>query len=406
MMGSGVACGWSFMATGAIHRLDGGFTIMRRRLGILAVLAALPALTALAGPAGAAPPGGAGVEATLVRCADVAFPAPLAGCGTDPLAGGSIEVNKKGGVEVSFSGAAAGESYDIVLHAPDLGSPLAIGVVTTDGLGNGSLELSSVFGANQTGVVAFTLDRAGAVQFVAGFRGVGELEAGLVRCAAVNTPAPLANCGTDTLDRGRAEIEGGNLEVELSGMPGLTYAVVLRPLGGGADVPLGDLSTNQKGKGSLEVNGLVGFAVAGAGNVVLQRDGFDQFITGFMSMQKRQPIVAKFQVGLLRCADVNTLAPMTDCGFDQLKKGDVRIFEKGDVDVHLFGAVPGATYEVFFVGFDGLTEVLVGALTTNPAGNGHTIVRDFFPVGTFGVGNVIVKRGGVDQFVTGFVVMH
>ena len=68
------------------------------------------------------------------------------------------------------------------------------------------------------------------------------------------------------------------------------------------------------------------------------------------------------------------------------------------------GAVARSTYEIFFVGFDATVEVPVGTLTTNPAGNGHAIVRDFFPVGARGVGQVIIKRDGIDQYVTGFSV--
>lgn len=48
----------------------------------------------------------------------------------------------------------------------------------------------------------------------------------------------------------------------------------------------------------------------------------------------------------------------------------------------------------------------LGTLTTNPAGNGHTFVPDAFPVGTRGAGNVVVKRAGVQQYVTGFVVVR
>src|SRR5436190_22644315 len=70
---------------------DGGFTFMKRMLGVLAVLAAL-AGTAEAGPSGA------DLAAALVRCADVTFSTPLAGCGDDPLTAGRLEVNKNGDV--------------------------------------------------------------------------------------------------------------------------------------------------------------------------------------------------------------------------------------------------------------------------------------------------------------------
>jgi hypothetical protein len=103
---------------------------------------------------------------------------------------------------------------------------------------------------------------------------------------------------------------------------------------------------------------------------------------------------------------VNTLAALTGCGVDQLNKGEVFIDGKGDVKVHLHGAVALTDYEVFFVAFDASSEVSLGTLTTNPAGNGHMFVLDAFPVGTRGAGNVVVKRAGVQQYVTGFVVVR
>ena len=370
---------------------------MKRILGVLAVLAAF------AGPA-AADPGGADLEAALVRCADVTFSSPLAGCGDDPLTAGRLEVKRNGDVAAAVTGAAPGALYDLVLHGANASAQIPIAVLATDAMGNANIHWASVFDAGQAGIVDFTLSRNGSVQFVSGFRGRRELEANLVACAAVNTPAPLAGCGTDTLRNGKAEIEEGDVKVEVSGDANLTYAVVFRGLGGGADVPLGTLTTDKKGKGALKAKDVVPDDVTGSGNLVLQRDGFDQFITGFQSMRKRPAMVARFQVGLLRCADVNTLAPLAGCGFDQLNKGEVVIDDKGDVNVHVMGAVARSTYEVVFVSADATTEVSLGTLTTNPAGNGNVIVRDAFPVGARGVGHVILKRDGIDEFVTGFAV--
>ena len=378
---------------------------MKRMLGVVAVLAALT------GTAHADPPKGADVKAALVRCADVTSPAPLVGCGDDPLNRGRLEVSRNGDVSAVLMGAQPGVTYDLVLHAAsnvmgNVSTALPIAVLATDALGNAAVRWASVFDTGQAGIVAFTLSRNGSVEFVTGFRGEQELEASLVRCGDINTPAPLPACGTDSLKNGKAEIEEGDVKVELTAEPNVTYTVVFRGLGGGNDSPVGILFTDKKGKGSLKVKNVVDDEVVGSGNVVLQRDGFDQFITGFQSVRKRPAIVARFQVGLLRCADVNTLAPLTGCGFDQLNKGEAIIDDKGDVSVNVMGAVPRSRYEVFFVSADASTEVSVGILETNPAGNGHVSVRDFFPVGTRGVGHVIVKRDGVDQFVTGFAVSH
>ena len=369
---------------------------MKRMLGVLAALAALGGMAEAA-------PSGSDVDAALVRCADVSYPAALTGCGTDPLTTGRLEVKSNGDVGVTLKGAAPGVAYDLVLHAANGSVQLPIAVVGTDATGNAAVRTTSFFDMGQAGIVAFTLGRNGSTQFVAGLHNSQELEAGLVPCAAINTPAALGGCGSDALKSGKVEFDEGDVQVDMTGDPDLDYAVVFRGLGGG-DVPLGTLSTDKKGKGSLKAKDVVAEDVVGAGNVVLQRDGLDQFITGFASARKRPALVARFQVGLLRCAEVNTTAPFTGCGFDQLGKGDAIIDDKGDVNVHLMGAVPFGTYDVVFVGADGTTELPIGTLTTNPAGNGHLIARDVFPAGTRGVGHVIVKRDGLDQFVTGFAV--
>jgi hypothetical protein len=355
---------------------------------------------------GAGKPGpGADAEAALVRCADVTYPVTLTGCGTDPLVRGEIEVKKNGDLDAEVSGALPNTAYDIVLHSLDGANQSAIAVLTTDAAGGGRVRWASAFDFQQAGVVAFSLGRNGSVEFVAGFRGEEEFEAGLIPCGAINLPAVQAGCGTDSLRSGAVKIEEGDLRVELSGGTDATYDVVFRPLGGGTDVPLGTLTTN-RGRGYLRLEGFVPEDTVGAGNVVLRRDALDQFVTGFQSTRRRAPRVAKLHAGLVRCSEVNTLAPLAECGIDQLNKGQVMIDEKGDVKVHLYGAAPGAAYEVVFVAFDASTEVSLGTLTTNPAGNGQVHLRDAFPVGAVATGNVVIKREGIDQYVTGFVVVR
>jgi len=356
------------------------------------------------GGAGAAP--GTDAEAALVRCAEVTYPAPLTGCGTDPLGRGRIEVKKNGDLDAAVSGALPNAAYDIVLHSLDGANQSTIAVLTTDATGAGRLRSTSTFDFRQAGVVAFSLGRNGSVEFVAGFRGEEELEAGLLPCGAINLPAVQAGCGIDPLRSGSVKIEDGDLRVELTAWADLTYDIVFRPLGGGTDVPLGTLTTDKRGRGHLRLDEFVPEDTVGAGNVVLRRDSLDQFVSGFLSTHRRPPKVAKVHSGLVRCGEVNTLAPLPDCGVDQLKKGEVMIDEKGDVKVHLFGAVPGAQYEVVFVAFDASAEVSLGMLGTNPAGNGHVHLRDAFPVGAQGTGNVVIKREGVDQYVTGFLVVR
>jgi hypothetical protein len=348
---------------------------------------------------------GEDLEAALVRCVDVTYPVTLAGCGSDPLTTGTLEVKQTGDLEASVTGALPSSTYEVFLGSIDGSSPQSIVVMSTDGSGNGKVQAPSAFDLDQAGVAVLALVRNGQVQFVAGFVGDRGLKAGLLPCGAINVPTALSGCGSDTLKRGEAKIEDGDVKVELYAGPNVTYDVVLRPLGG-PDVALGALTTNNKGKGQLRVENLVPDTTVGTSNVVLRRDSHDQFVTGFQVTRKRPPLVAKFQAGLLRCASVNTLAALPACGGDQLRKGEVFIDEKGDTKVHLFGAVPLTSYEVFFVAFDASSEVSLGTLTTNPAGNGHVIVPDAFPVGTRGAGNVVVKRAGVQQYVTGFVVVR
>jgi hypothetical protein len=348
---------------------------------------------------------GEGIDAALIRCVDVTYPAPLSLCGTDPLTTGKLEVKQTGEVEASVTGALPNATYDVLLGSIDGSSPISIAVMSTDSSGNGKVQASGAFDLDDAGVVALALVRNAQAQFVAGFVGDRGLKAGLLPCAAINVPVALSGCGSDTLKRGEVKIEDGDVKVELYGDAKVTYDVVLRSLGS-PEVALGTLTTNNKGKGQLRLENLVPDTTAGTGNVVLRRDAHDQFVTGFQVTRKRPPFVAKVHAGLLRCASVNTLAALTGCGADQLKKGEVLIDEKGDVKVHLFGAVPGTVYEVFFVAFDASSEVSLGTLTTNPAGNGHTFVQDAFPVGARGTGNVVIKRAGVQQYVTGFAVVR
>src|SRR2546425_9953014 len=109
---------------------------MKRILVVLAVLAGFGA-TAEAGP------NGADVKAALVRCAEVTYPTPLAGCGDDPLTAGRAEIHKNGDVAATLTGALANASYDLVLHGANVSAPLPIAVATTGTLGNRAVHRRS-----------------------------------------------------------------------------------------------------------------------------------------------------------------------------------------------------------------------------------------------------------------------
>lgn len=351
---------------------------------------------------------GTRVEARFVRCSAVTAPAALAGCGSDSLVRGELSVEKGGDVKIEIEGAVANQTYEALLRALDGSPDMSLGVVMTDATGKGEMARRNLFDLDQAGPVSFLLTRAGSVQFVAGSDGTedSELEAGLVRCGDMNVPEAPAGCGTDTLRDGKTKLEDEALKVEVNGAgANVTYNVVFRGLDG-TETAVGTMATNRMGKGQFRQDGAFTPSAVVAGNVVLRRDSADQFISGFQSTRKRAPQVAKFTADMVRCVEVNTLAALTGCGADLFGKGQVIIDEKGDVKVQLFDAVPDATYEVFFVAFNASSEVSLGTLATNPAGNGHLFATDAFPVGTRGAGNVVVKRNGVDQFVTGFRVVR
>lgn len=48
---------------------------------------------------------------------------------------------------------------------------------------------------------------------------------------------------------------------------------------------------------------------------------------------------------------------------------------------------------------NGVTELAIGVRTTDAAGNRELEASDFFAAGA---GNIVLARGGLDQFVTGF----
>jgi hypothetical protein len=350
---------------------------------------------------------GADVHADLVRCADVTVPGPLSGCGSDPLAAGDAGINRNGDVEVEVLGATPDMTYDVILRTLDGSASIGLGVVTTDDTGRGEMHRRNVFDLNQAGPVTLALSRNGSAQFVAGFGGEDGLKATLVACGDINEPTILTGCGSDTFRSGSVRIDDGDVMVVFSGMPNVSYRAVLLGLDGASQLPLGSLSTDMRGRGLLQLNGALAGNTIGAGNVLLLgANNSVQFISGFQSLRRRPPEVARYQVGLLRCAAVNQLAPLPNCGADTFTKGLVTIDEGGDVKVEIVGAVPAVQYEVTFVSFDASLETSIGTFQTNPAGNGQFRAHDFFAVGVHGAGNVIIKRDGVDQFVTGFAVVR
>lgn len=357
-------------------------------------------------PATLAQAKGADVHAALVRCADVSVPGPLSGCGSDPLASGEVELKRSGDVEVELVGGLPGATYDVVLRSVNGSAAMPLGTLTTNGSGRGEMQRRNLFDLDQAGLITVALLRDGSVQFVAGFAGEAQLKATLLMCGDVNVPAALSSCGGDTLKGGSVKIEDGDAVIDLTGPPSTSYDVVFLGLDGSSETPLGPLTTDKKGKGLLLRRGAFDEAAVGAGNIVLRGNSSVQFVSGFQSTRRRPAEVARFQVGLVRCGAVNQLAPLAGCGADTFTKGLVTIDEGGHVKVEVVAAVPAVQYEAVFVSFDASAELSIGTFQTNPAGNGQVHVRDFFPAGVHGAGNVVIRRDGVDQFVTGFAVVR
>ncbi len=372
------------------------------------------------GAAGEVAAKGADASAALVRCADVTVPATLTGCATpgDPLGNGRVSLGRGGGIRVVLDGAGPSQDYDVVLRSFDGSVELALGVVTTDSAGDGEMNRPSIFDLDQTGLVSIALKRGGAIHYVSGFTGLdgGELTSHLVPCAQVNLPVAIIGCGNDVLRAGFVKIDERDVLVTLTTGTGkkkdsdnaATYDVVLRGLDSTAETFIGTMTTNDRGIAPpLHLTDFFAEGVIGAGHVLLRRQGAAeiQFITAFQSTRRRALEPATFHVGMVRCSEAN-LPTLTNCGSDLFSKGFAIIDEKGDVKTHLFGAVPGVDYDVVFVPFDTQTELAVGTIHTNPAGNGHVHARDVFEPGTRGVGQVFIKRDGLDQFVTGFRVVR
>jgi hypothetical protein len=384
-----------------------------------AITLVLAGLMVSFGMAGEAMAKGADASAALVRCADVTVPATLTGCATpgDPLGHGRVSVTRGGGIRVVLDGAGTSQDYDVVLRSLNASVEMPLGVVTTDSAGDGEMTRTSIFDLDQTGLVSIALKRGGAIHYVSGFTALdgGELASHLVPCVQVNLPATIAGCGSDTLRNGSVRIDERDVLVTLTTGTGkkhpdnaTTYDVVLRSLDSTTEHPIGTLTTNDLGVApALRLTDFFAADIVGAGHVLLRRQGKTEieFITAFQSTRRLTLEPARFQVGMVRCAAAN-LPALTNCGSDLFSKGFAIIDEKGDVQTHLFGAVPKVDYEVVFVPFDGGTEVAVGTLRTNPAGNGQLHARDVFDPGTLGVGQIVIKRDGLDQFVTGFRVVR
>jgi len=110
-----------------------------------------------------------------------------------------------------------------------------------------------------------------------------------------------------------------------------------------------------------------------------------------------------FDAPLIKCKSVATPAVLTTCAAtqDPLQRGGATISNQGDVTVIVVGAATNTTYAVSFVSNDGTQSASIDNLRTDANGDGFLRKDAFFKLGTVGAGNVVLKSGGSEEFVTG-----
>lgn len=352
-------------------------------------------------------------SAPLVQCQAVTVPAPLAGCGSDPLGSGVASIDDEGDLEISISGAAVSQTYGVEFVGPDGTVKNLTPTLKTGAQGNGLLRSPVFFSLGKVGAGNIFLTRVGSTQFVTGIaiEKSGGNHAGpdfrpqLVSCSAVNIPGAITGCGTDAFKNGHVEVDSddGDLNVQVTGAAAsATYAVVLRS--GATDLPLCNLTTGTKGNGQCTQNPEIAFPAGtiAFGTVVLKRGGSDQAYSGFRVSMKPRPKPA-LTVGLVRCNDVNYGGTLSGCGGDPLTSGSAVLGQKGVLNITLTGAAPSTSYEVWFrpVNSSGSSDKDTGiAVSTDVNGNGKGTAT--IASGTVGSGNFVVKEGSTDEFLTGF----
>jgi hypothetical protein len=241
-------------------------------------------------------PGGPGLETGLVTCGSVGVPAALTGCGTDALSRGNVDIEGDGNLAILISGAAASQTYTAALRSPT-GAQSALGSLTTNSKGAGTLTKTGAFAAGTTGSGTVVLQRLGDDQFLSGFyvnqKPISPVvsEANLITCAAVvasnSALTSVETCGTDPLTQGSAQVNAsGQLSVRLTGaLPSTSYQVFFRLIdnSGSADTNTGlALTTDASG----DANASVSFFKSGsasAGSFVVKNAALDdEFMTGFV----------------------------------------------------------------------------------------------------------------------------
>ena len=352
-------------------------------------------------------------DAPLVQCKAVATPAALTTCATvqDPLKHGGATINDQGDVTVIVIGAATNTTYAVSFVSNDGTHTTSIGSLKTGVAGDGAFRKDAFFKFGTVGAGNVVLTSGGSEEFVTGLsissnglESARDFQPALVRCTDVTVPGTLSACGSDSLSRGRVDIENsdGALSIHVTGArPSTSYTALLRSPTG-TTTPLGTVGpTDKKGNGMLIVPAAFAANTIGSGAIVLQSSSTDEFVSGFRVDQKfvRPEVSAS---NLVACGSV-TDPILSNCGSDPLDRGSYEVNAAGDVNVRLTGASPSTNYELFFRPLDNSGDMDTGiAVPTNTSGNAATGLKKFFAANTVAAGTFVVKSGTFDEFVAGY----
>lgn len=356
-------------------------------------------------------------DAPLLQCKSVTTPAALTTCASvqDPLKRGGATINDQGDVTVIVVGAATNATYAVSLVSNDGTQTTSIGNLKTGVDGNGAFRKDAFFKFGTVGAGNVVLSNAGGEQFVTGLsissnglESARDFQPALVRCTDVTAPGTLSSCGSDSLTRGRVDIENsdGALSIHVTGArPSTSYTAIFRSPGGVA-IPLGTVGpTDKAGNGMLIMPAAFAASTIGSGAIVLQSSSTDEFVSGFRVDQKFvRPKVSGS--ALQPCGSV-TDPILANCGSDPLDEGFYDVNAAGAVNVKLSGANPSTNYELFFRPLDNSGDVDTNiAVPTNALGNAETGPKSFsaFSKGTIASGTFVVKHqiDSFDQFVAGY----
>ncbi len=352
-------------------------------------------------------------DAPLIQCKSVATPAALTTCASaqDPLKRGGATINDQGDVTVIVIGAATNTTYTVSLVSNDGTQTTSIGSLKTGVAGDGAFRKDAFFKFGTVGAGNVVLSSGAGEQFVTGLlissnglESARDFQPALVRCTDVTVPGTLSNCGSDSLTRGRVDIENadGALSIHVTGArPSTSYTAILRSPGG-TTTSLGAVGpTDKAGNGMLIVTAALAPNTIGSGEIVLQNGTTDEFVSGFRVDQKFvRPAVSASN--LVPCGSV-TDPILANCGSDPLDRGAYEVNAAGDVNVRLAGATPSTNYELFFRPLDNSGDVDTGiAVPTNALGNAETGLKKFFMPNTVASGTFVVKSGTLDEFVAGY----